>query len=313
MTGAETMVRKTPKKYVADIFGDVSNLRKTAIISASVGIDSLVSIPTILYFFIQELKKTDFNFEDVKFIWLLGEHCGKEKYDLFKSTFPNAEFKFTFGGAESTSGLTVRGYRCDYYAKKKIGLYHLMPVFMYETVDYEGQVTKAEEPGEFVQTDLDTEKMFPLIRYRTGDVGIIRSSKCKCGNHTELEMLGRDKHDALKFHGITLYAHLIEERLAKFSEFLNPFFEMHVSEERKDGKIMPLLSLELSLKDESYDTPKLKKAIKDELKENLFLAIGKNLKYFIDNKIYLPLEIKFVKDKKISPTQKQKRIVSHLG
>lgn len=313
LTGAATMVRKTPKNYIVDTFGDTSNLRKTALIAEGIGTDSVVSTATILYFFIEELTKVHFDFSKIKWIWLLGEPCSSEKYELLKSTFPNAIFNFTYGAAESTSGLTIRGYRCEYLKNDNTPIYHTMPIFLFETADEDGNIEIGANPGELIQTDLLTNKAFPLIRYKTGDIAIQTEVSCKCGNPNLIELYGRGMHDVFKFYGVTLYAHLINESLADFSNKLKPFFQMHIYEKKRGNKIVPSLVLNLSLRDGTPENTDLKKKIKDTVEEKLLLAMGKNLKYFVDKKLFLPLKVEFSKEKLSEKEQKVKHLVSHLN
>src|SRR3989344_2938292 len=52
--------------------------------------------------------------------------------------------------------------------------------FILETIDDETGKSVFNAPGEIVITILDSWRM-PRIRYRTGDIGILRSSPCQCG------------------------------------------------------------------------------------------------------------------------------------
>ena len=49
-----------------------------------------------------------------------------------------------------------------------------------EIVDEQGQVLPVGQAGEIVVTHLSTND-FPFIRYRTGDIGVLGSTVCKCG------------------------------------------------------------------------------------------------------------------------------------
>ena len=49
-----------------------------------------------------------------------------------------------------------------------------------EIVDEQGKVLPAGQAGEIVVTHLSTND-FPFIRYRTGDIGVLGSTACKCG------------------------------------------------------------------------------------------------------------------------------------
>ena len=60
------------------------------------------------------------------------------------------------------------------------GLHVFADVRRIEVVDEDGQPAAPGELGDLVITDLRN-RVFPLIRYRTGDRGILRSEPCPCG------------------------------------------------------------------------------------------------------------------------------------
>jgi len=79
-----------------------------------------------------------------------------------------------------------------------------------ETVDQRGLPAKSGEPGEIVVTHLAT-RDFPFIRYRTGDIGVLDDSACRCGRGLPLlkEIQGRTTdfvvaHDGTVLHGLAL-------------------------------------------------------------------------------------------------------------
>jgi phenylacetate-CoA ligase len=64
------------------------------------------------------------------------------------------------------------------------GKYHLSPLTsVLEILDEEGTPQKPGCMGEIVTTDL-TNPLMPLIRYRTGDIGLWSEEPCDCGWHT---------------------------------------------------------------------------------------------------------------------------------
>jgi len=54
-----------------------------------------------------------------------------------------------------------------------------------EIVNEKGKLCKTGELGEIVLTDLD-EYAFPMIRYKTGDLGVLSDRKCECGRGFQL-------------------------------------------------------------------------------------------------------------------------------
>lgn len=64
---------------------------------------------------------------------------------------------------------------------RRDGLHIFADVCRIEVVDEDGEPAAAGELGDIVITDLRN-RVFPLIRYRTGDRGILRSEPCPCGS-----------------------------------------------------------------------------------------------------------------------------------
>ncbi len=60
------------------------------------------------------------------------------------------------------------------------GLHYNSDRFVLEVVDEKGNLCKPGELGEIVITDLDN-YVFPLIRYKIGDLGILTDKQCTCG------------------------------------------------------------------------------------------------------------------------------------
>ena len=68
------------------------------------------------------------------------------------------------------------------------GLHISMDHIFLEVINQNGQPCKPGELGEIVVTDLDN-YVFPFIRYKIGDVGVLSDHRCNCGR--ELPMLER--------------------------------------------------------------------------------------------------------------------------
>ena len=64
--------------------------------------------------------------------------------------------------------------------KEHNGMHIHVDRFVLETINEKGEKCKPGELGEIVITDLD-EYAFPMIRYKTGDLGILSDEKCSCG------------------------------------------------------------------------------------------------------------------------------------
>ncbi len=75
-----------------------------------------------------------------------------------------------------------------------------------ETIGPDDRPTPAGTPGEIVVTHLATRE-FPFIRYRTGDVGVLGSSRCACGRGLPLlqEIQGRSTDFVVAQNGTIMH------------------------------------------------------------------------------------------------------------
>jgi phenylacetate-coenzyme A ligase PaaK-like adenylate-forming protein len=288
--------------------GDTSNLSVTAYISKAIGIQLINTTPTTLYQFIKYLKEAGFKKENIKWISLSGEYCTLQQMNLFKTEFGKARINTFYGMTETGQQM---GNRCRNLRRCfPPSFYHpRIDGHFFEVINEGGETLDEGEVGEIVITSLEP-KAFPLLRYRTGDVGCIKEQKCECGQNFVLELGGRASYDVLRFHGVTLYAELIDKSLGEVTNFLEPLFQMHVYEEIEGDKIMPRLVLKLKLKEGQKETDFVRNVVLDIVTENLFLSKDKTLEYFVKEKIFMPLEIEFVEN---WPNEaKAKNIISHL-
>jgi len=117
-------------------------------------------------------------------IFLDGEILTNSQRDMVEMVFETKVFNI-YG---HTEGCAVAIY-CE-----KSNLLHVLPqVGIFELLDKNGnEVAGEDEKGEIVVTGFNN-KVFPLIRYRTFDVGINTNGKCECGRNFKLlkEIEGR--------------------------------------------------------------------------------------------------------------------------
>jgi len=146
--------------------------------------------PSSLLTFTKELKNyLDENQSDfqVQAIFLGSEYLFEEDKKYFEK-FYQAKVVTWYGHSECL----IHGAKCEFS-----GDYHFFPFYGYlELVDEQGNsVTKPGIEGRIIATGFDN-KVMPLIRYDTGDIGVLSPRKeCSCGfKGTSLsKIIGRGK------------------------------------------------------------------------------------------------------------------------
>ncbi|RLL40612.1 phenylacetate--CoA ligase family protein [Oceanobacillus piezotolerans] len=122
----------------------------------------------------------------LKKIWLTGEGCSSTFRERLEKWW-GCEVSFFYGSTECG----VIGVECS-----KHNGYHIMEGHVkVEIIDPEsGKVLPHGRTGEIVVTTLLREGM-PMVRYRSGDLGVLRKSKCDCGITMDvLQLRGRKEH-----------------------------------------------------------------------------------------------------------------------
>ena len=126
-------------------------------------------------------------------------------------------------------GLTeIVGPGVAFECEEQTGMHINEDNFIVETIDPDtGEVLPEGEQGELVFTCI-TKEAFPLIRYRTRDIGILSREKCSCGR-TLVKMLkprGRSD-DMLIIRGVNVFPSQIESVLLSLGNTA-PFYQIIV-------------------------------------------------------------------------------------
>lgn len=288
------------KKYgINRILGDIQNLFLTSKIMAQLTVDAIETTPSILYYFLPILKK-EYDPLKIKYITLGGEYCSQQKAALLQKSFPNAYFRFIYGGVETGQN----AYRCQYLEHLPVRFFHPLPIFYFETID-------SKEEGEALLTHLTTSVAFPLIRYRTGDFIKLTTKSCRCGNNQLLEVFGKLEYEVSKVAGTMIYAQEVYKTITPFEKYLaSSDFKLHLYEIRHNDKLQIKLILQLIPTDKVLDQDKLKSEIAKHVSQNLYLSASQTLSPLVEKEVFLPLEVEFVQS---FPNEgKKKHIISHI-
>lgn len=110
------------------------------------------------------------------------------------------------------------------------GLHVFADVHRVEVVDEDGLPVAPGELGDLVVTDLRN-RVFPLIRYRTGDRGILRDTPCPCGRSLPMmEQIQGRTNDLLYLPDGTAMAHHISVMFSEHPESVR-LFQVHQQED----------------------------------------------------------------------------------
>ena len=279
------------------VLGDVYSPGLTAKAAKAAKVDAIYTSPAALQSLIPDLEEI-YDLANIKLIHLRGDYCSEEKANFFKSKFPNAFIEFTLGSIETGRS----GYRCKFLYNKPPRFYHPLPSHYFE-------VDNSQQDSRLVITALTSEILFPVIRYLTDDVGTVKNVKCRCGNNTTIEMLGRIGGEVAKFSGVTLYAFLVEKALSAFSQIVSPDeFQVHIYERKIGSKL--LTELEIWLLPQANTKMEIPDQLALKISDKLYLGPKTTLTDLVNRQSFLPLKVKFVKG--FEGAYKQKRLVSHI-
>jgi len=172
-----------------------------------------------------------------------------------------------YGLCEVNTGIA---YECE----SRNGLHLLDDYVFAEIINPEtGEVLPLDSEGELVLTTLE-KKASPLIRYRTGDITLIKSGKCSCGrNSIRIDRIKRRVDDMLFIKGIKIDPYELKEYILTTS----------------GDCIFSDIKIRVKSSFENY-IPEILVSLKDPLKRDILEVIEKNLK----DKTLITFDIKHV-------------------
>jgi len=226
---------------------DQEDLLVTAKLASIAGIDGIYCTPTIALLVAPYLKKS-MDLGAIKTLLLSGERVSETKRQELQKIFKNAIIQTHYALSE----VGPVGSECT--SEHKDTIFHKDQNFLHEVINPDtGEAVPNGEEGELVITTLK-EMPTPLIRYRTGDTGILSDSLCKCDLKREtFRVIGRSGYDMVKVGGLELKAESFERGVSSVSNLVNTNeFEVHVYEEKDvkstDSKIKPVLVFKITAK-----------------------------------------------------------------
>lgn len=187
----------------------------------------------------------------LKRIILTGEGCSYVFRDRLEQLW-NCEVSFFYGSTECGA----IGIEC-----KEHNGYHVPQGHVYvEIIDTNTkQILPYNQVGEIVVTTLVREGM-PMIRYRTGDIGYLEKSNCKCGNNMDILHLRGRMENQIRINGSELSPFYLENVLVSVRE-VGLWYQIIIENNS--------LIIVIELEDRKYSKEKVISKVKNKLKEHL--------------------------------------------
>ena len=178
----------------------------------------LISVPSFLLKVLEyaSKQKTDLSDAGIEKIICIGEPIRNVDFSLnnlgkrLSEKLPNTKLFSTYASTEMSTAITECVSSCGG---------HIPTELIYiEILDDDGFPVESGKPGEVSITTFGIEGM-PLLRYRTGDVCILETTSCNCGNKTHrlTPVIGRKKQ-MIKYKGTTLFPEAIYELMNGIKE-----------------------------------------------------------------------------------------------
>jgi phenylacetate-CoA ligase len=155
----------------------------------------------------------------------------------------------------------------------RCGLHIAEDHFYVEVVDpATGEPLPEGQEGEMVFTTL-TKEAFPLVRYRTGDLAALDSTRCTCGRTlARMSRIVRRTDDVVIVRGIIAYPDTVEETLRHFTE-VGGGFQLVVQREAEQDTLEVLVEIG-TLQDLTF---KAVESLREKLGEQLAATLGLEL------------------------------------
>ena len=183
-------------------------------------------VPSLLTKMIEFAEKNniDYNNSNLKRAICIGEALRTPEGELttlgkkINEKWPSLELFSTYASTEMQTSFT----ECEMHNGGHIP----SDLIIVELLDENNNPVKDGAAGEVTITTIGVEAM-PLLRFKTGDICIRMSEKCKCGRHSARlsSVIGR-KGQMIKFKGTTIYPPILFDILDNIPEVQNYVVEV---------------------------------------------------------------------------------------
>ena len=167
--------------YGGNNMKDLSQIDK---VIKDLNVNVLLGVPSTIVH-IAKYYENKKNIPNITKVFCLGEKMDSITYNYIKYVFPDCNIKTKYGCMES-AGI---GYQCSNLNCNK---YHIYENRYVEIIDRKtNNLCNYNEVGKIIVTTLD-ERLVPLVRYDTGDIGYIKKINCECGIKEVLTIISKE-------------------------------------------------------------------------------------------------------------------------
>lgn len=241
------------------IVGDPSDLPATATLARAARIGSIHGPPGTTLALAFHLGEYAERITDI----LLGtERCSTLQLDALARAYGAARIRFNYASADAQG---IVGLSPDTPLSGHPRALHVLPHYFVEVVDEQGNAMPLGTSGEIVITLLRERVAFPLIRYRTGDRGVLlRDDEVQL-----MELEGRVGGERVRIPGGEIVLkHLEDAVAAAASHGAAADFEARIEEADVRGMPLPRLRIRLYASATSIDTETVARALSETLRVN---------------------------------------------
>lgn len=182
------------------------------------------------------------------------------------------------------------------------GLHLAEDHFLVEVIDpHTLQPVPEGEDGELVFTSL-TKEAFPIIRYRSGDIGSIDRTPCKCGRTTiRMSRVKGRIDDMLIVRGVNVFPSEIEHFLLTVKE-IEPHYQLHLF---KKGSLQQI-ELQVEVTEELFNE------IQGDMNHGKITNLKKQIQNLIKNQCLVHVDVNILQPRSVPRSEgKAVRIVNH--
>lgn len=276
------------------VIGDVFDLKRSAYLAQKAKVDGVFSYAPLIPPLVEILEK-EYGYRREYLTHIVLEQWSLKELVTLRRLLPHAHISSGYGLSEF--GISM-GRWCDAVAMSNFEddppYMHLRKTVFMEILAPDGfRHVSDGERGEIVATPL-VKVAAPLIRYATGDSGILWGGKsCPCGEPGPLfRFTGRIRPDLVSAGGFTFWEHEFDTAVRALAHDIHPRFRVTVGEELMGNAVKPKITIEVIPKTGAVNSA----IIAEHISRRIAVSGRHTLADALAAGLCLPLEVRCVDD-----------------